>query len=199
MACERCAFLIHRRNKISGENPAGDTLKRPGISRDIRDEIVKRIARNGVDEYLIPRNDALGWNKTPAPIRQSFHSYTFCGTGCYGKQVARTRLRSSRTGCRDGKGSETRDGDTMRTQYSVRKRRCRSAARRKCPCRCDPDGSSEAGDRVSKRVARCNLYGEWNPRPLPRDVTACRRFHKEVVERPSGDSDCSRSRCRDCP
>src|SRR6267143_364493 len=88
MACERCAFLIHRRNKISGENPAGDTLKRPGISRDIRDEIVKRIARNGVDEYLIPRNDALCRSEYPGPIRKRFHSYTFCGTSCHGKQIA---------------------------------------------------------------------------------------------------------------
>src|SRR6267378_3062156 len=199
MSRKNCALTVRSGDKVAREYPAGDALKRPGISRNICNEIIECIARDGINLQLITRDDVLRRNKSAGPIRKRFHSYTFCGTGCYGKQVARTRLRSSRTGCRDGKGSETRDGDTMRTQYSVRKRRCCSAARRKCPCRCDPDVSSEAGDRVSKRVTRCNLYGEWNPRPLPRDVTACRRFHKEVVERPSGDSDCSRSRCRDCP
>src|SRR5467141_2342232 len=188
---------------ISGENPAGDTLKLQGISRDIRDEIVKRIARNGVDEYLIPRNDALGWNKTPAPIRQSFHSYTFCGTGCYGKQVARTPLRSSRTGCRDGKGSETRDGDTMRTQFSVRKRRCRSAARRKRPCRRNADGSPKARDGVPERVPCRDSDRERNARSLRRDVSAGGRFNEEVAERPGGHRERSRSRrgkhTRGCP
>src|SRR6267143_186389 len=190
MACERCAFLIHRRNKISGENPAGDTLKRPGISRDIRDEIVKRIARNGVDEYLIPRNDALGWNKTPAPIRQSFHPHLCSRAGVHGKQVARSCLRSGCPSRGDGKGARIRKRDTLRTQYSTGKSRTSSAARRKRPGRRDAYSSREAGRGVSERVTRRHLDRERNTGGLCRDVSAGRRFHKEVVERPGRYSDC---------
>src|SRR6267378_5935860 len=197
MSRKNCALTVRSGDKVAREYPAGDALKRPGISRNICNEIIECIARDGINLQLITRDDVLRRNKSAGPIRKRFHSYTFCGTGCYGKQVARTRLRSSRTGCRDGKGSETRDGDTMRTQYSVRKRRCRSAARRKRPCRRNADGSPKARDGVPERVPCRDSDRERNARSLRRDVSAGGRFNEEVVERPRRNCECSRVRCRE--
>src|SRR6267143_59287 len=105
MSRKNCALTVRSGDKVAREYPAGYAPKRTRSSRNICNEIIECIARDGINLQLITRDDVLRRNKSAGPIRKRFYSYTLRRTSYHGKHVACAGLGPGRAGGCNREGS----------------------------------------------------------------------------------------------